>query len=204
VIKCSPKAKILLYIFLVVAVFISRSFQVSLILLFVVIALATRVPLSKFRSGLIPIAFFLLFTFLSNAFFHEGIIQYKILGLSITDEGIKRGGELTLRLFILIIGARILTVTTRAEDLVKAMSGLLGPVGRLGFVKEVIVTMSLTLRLLPIIYNEASELYKNVKKSETKGLAGKIRLSVSLLTPLFENSLKKAKEMTNMEKEFEF
>jgi energy-coupling factor transporter transmembrane protein EcfT len=84
------------------------------------------------------------------------------------------------------------------------MSGLLGPVGRLGFVKEVIVTMSLTLRLLPIIYNEASVLYKNVKKSETNGLAGKIRLSVSLLTPLFENSLKKAKEMTNMEKEFEF
>ncbi len=203
-IKCSPKAKILLYIFLVVAVFISRSFQVSLILLFVVIAVATRVPLSAFRSGLIPIAFFLFFTFLSNAFFHEGIIQYKILGLPITDEGIKRGGELTLRLFILIIGARILTVTTRAEDLVKAMSVLLGPVGRLGFVKEVIVAMSLTLRLLPIIYNEASELYKNVKKSETKGLAGKIRLSVSLLTPLFENSLKKAKEMTNMEKEFEF
>ena len=42
-----------------------------------------------------------------------------------------------------------------------------------------------------------------MKKSETKGLAGKIRLSVSLLTPLFENSFKKAKEMTNMEKEFE-
>ena len=202
-IKCSPKAKILLYIFLVAAVFISHSFQVSLILLFVVIAIAARVPLSAFRSGLIPIAFFLFFTFLSNAFFHEGIIQYKILGLPITDEGIKRGGELTLRLFILIIGARILTVTTRAEDLVKAMSGLLGPVGRIGFVKDVIVTMSLTLRLLPVIYNEASKLYKNVKQSETKGLAGKIRLSVSLLTPLFENSFKKAKEMTNMEKEFE-
>lgn len=202
--KCSPKARILLYLFLVVAVFISHSFQFSLILLFVVIAVATRVPLSAFRSGLIPIAFFLFFTFLSNVFFHEGIIQYKILGLPITDEGIKRGGELTLRLFILITGARILTATTRAEDLVKAMSGLLGPVGRLAFVKEVIFTISLTLRLLPIIYNEASELYENVKKSETKGLAGKISFSVSLLTPLFENSLKRAKEMTNMEKEFEF
>jgi len=201
--KCSPKAKILLYLLLVVAVFISPSFQFSLILLFFVIAVAARVPLSTFRSGLIPISFFLFFTFLSNVFFHEGIIRYKILGLPITDEGIKRGGELTLRLFILIIGARILTATTRAEDLVKAMSGLLGPVGRLSFVKELIFTMSLTLRLLPIIYNEASELYKNVKKSETNGLTGKIRLSVSLLTPLFENSLKKAKDMTNLEKEFE-
>lgn len=202
--KCSPKAKILLYLFLVLTVFISRSFLFSLILLFIVLATAVRVPWSAMRSGIIPVTIVLFFTFLSNAFFHEGTVTYNVLGLRLSDEGLKRGGELALRLFVLIIGAKVLTATTPAEDLVKAMGGLLGPLGRLNYVRQLIITMSLTLRLLPVIYSEATELYKNVRKSEEKGLAGKIRLSVSLLTPLIENSLRRAKEMTGLEKEYEF
>jgi energy-coupling factor transporter transmembrane protein EcfT len=72
-----------------------------------------------------------------------------------------------------------------------------------GFVHELMLTMSLTLRLLPIVYDEAMELYKNVKNSEGTGLHGKFKLAVSLLAPLFERSLEKAKEMTDLESEFE-
>ena len=43
--------------------------------------------------------------------------------------------------------------------------------------------------------NKAQE-YKNVKNSEGTGLHGKFKLAVSLLAPLFERSLEKAKEMT--------
>ena len=135
--------------------------------------------------------------------FQTGNVLYEISGLSITDEGLRRGSLLTLKLFILILGAKVLTSTTKAEDLVNGMSELLGPLGKTGFVKELIFTMSLTLRLLPIVYNEALELYKDVKNSEGTSLAGKIRLSVSLLTPLFERSLKKAREMSDTEKDFE-
>lgn len=198
----SPKAKILLYILLIIAVFISDSFQVSLLLLCSVIAFAFKVPLTMLKRGLVPIIFFLLFTYISNLFFHDGKIVYEIFGLSVTDEGIRRGGQLTLRLFILILGAKVLTATTKAEDLVTGMSRLLGPAGRIGFVQELVFTMSLTLRLLPIIYNEAVDLFKDVKNSEEKGLSGKIRLAVSLLTTLFERSLKKAKEMSYSEDGF--
>lgn len=199
----SPKAKILLYLLVVVVAFLFNTLEANLILLLLTFLIAVRVPFSALRRGLVPILLFLIFTFLSNILFQKGTVIYNISGLAITEEGLRRGGLLTLRLFTLILGAKILTATTDAADLVRAMTALLGPAGRIGFIRELTVTMTLTLRLLPIIYDEAMALYKDVKGSGKTGFSGKIRHAVSLLTPLFERSLRKAKEMTDMEKEFE-
>jgi energy-coupling factor transport system permease protein len=200
----SPKAKIVLYILLATAVFFSNSLKVSLLSLGFVTVFAVKIPFSTLKRGLIPVMLFLLFTFVSNVLYQTGDVIYKISGISITDKGLLRGGLLTLKLFILILGAKVLTATTRAEDLVAGMGELLGPIGKIVFVRDLIFTMSLTLRLLPIVYNEALELYRDVKNSEGTSVADKVRMSVSLLTPLFERSLKKAKEMSDMEKDFEY
>jgi energy-coupling factor transport system permease protein len=198
--RFSPRAKILLYILLVIAVFVSNSFKAGLFLLCLVIAFAVRVPFPMLKRGLLPIMFFLTFTFVSNVFYQSGKVSFEIFGLPVTDEGLVRGAGLTLRLFILILGAKVLAATTKADDLVAGMGKLLGPVGRLGYVKELMYTMSLTLRLLPIIYNEALKLYRDLKNSQGTGLTGKIRLAVTLLTPLFQRSLEKAEEISNQEK----
>ncbi len=195
----SPKVKILLYVLLAVLIFSTDSYRISLVLLCIVSAFAVRVPFSALKQGFIPIMIFLLFTFISNVLFQEGEVIYRVIGVPVTFEGIVRGGQLTLRLFILILGAKILTSTTRAEDLVQATGDLLGPVGRLGYIQELIYTMSLTLKLLPIVYDEAVESYRSVKNSDEPGLRGKIRLSVELLTSLFDRSLKRAKEMSQVQ-----
>jgi energy-coupling factor transport system permease protein len=201
--RFNPKARILLYLLLVIAVFLSDRFSSGLFLLILTVVLAVRVPFSVLKRGLVPILFFLFFTFLSNVLFQKGNVYSEIFGFPITDEGLRRGGLLTLRLFTLILGAKILTATTPAGDLVRGMKALLGPLGRVGFVSELMLTMSLTLRLLPIVYDEALDLFRNVKNSGQNGIAGKIKLAVSLLTPLFERSLQKAKKMTDLEDEFE-
>jgi energy-coupling factor transport system permease protein len=196
VIIFSPAAKILLYILLAISVFLSNSFKSDLILLIVVLIPAFRVPVSALKRGLIPITLFLGFTFFSNVLFQTGKVIYEIWGIAVTDEALKRGGHLTLRLFILIIGAKMLTATTGAEELVKGTSTLLGPVGRWKPVREFIFTMSVTLRFLPIIYDEAQILYRQaIKNSPEPTIAGKIKLSVSLITPLFERSLKRARDL---------
>ena len=195
----SPKARILLYLLLVIAVFVSDSLEISLVILLAVTASAFRVPISSLKRGLFPISLFLFFTFISNLLFQEGKVLYEIFGLAITDEGLRQGGRLTLRLFILIVGAKILTASTRSDDLINAMNGLLGPIGRIAFVQELVYIMSLTLRLLPIIYNEAIELYRNMKSPDRVGIKGGIKLAVDLLTTLFERSLEKAKDMTDIE-----
>jgi len=194
----SPRGRILLYILLVIALFVSWSLEISLFILLVVLASAFRVPLASLKRGFFPITVFLFFTFISNVLFQEGNVLYEVFGLDITGEGLRRGGMLTLRLFILITGAKVLTASTSSEELINGMSGLLGPIGRIGFVQELVYVMSLTLRLLPVIYNEAIELYKNLRGSVGSGVADKIKLSVELLTTLFERSLVKAKEMTDV------
>lgn len=198
--RFGPRAKILLYISLVIAVFVSNSFKFGLFILCLVIVFALKVPFSALKRGLLPIMFFLTFTFASNVLYQSGKVSFEIFGLPVTDEGLVRGGRLTMRLFILILGAKVLTATTKADDLVTGMGKLLGPVGRLGYVRELMYTMSLTLRLLPIIYNEALEMFRDLRNSRGAGLTGKIRLAVTLLTPLFQKSLEKAEEMSNPEK----
>ena len=194
----SPQAKITLYIALAIVLYISRSLEVPLILLACVTILACRVPFSMLRRGMIPILFFITFTFISNVLLQEGNVIIRVLGLPVTREGLERGGQLTLRLIILIMGAKVLTATTKADDLVRGIRRLLGPLGRIDFVRELMLTMSLTLRLLPIIYDEALELYRDVRKSDGTTLREKVRLAVSLITTLFERSLKRAKEMSDM------
>jgi energy-coupling factor transport system permease protein len=191
----SPRVKVLLYIILAVLVFFSTSLKSGLVLLAAVAVFASRVPLSSFRKGLVPVLLFLTFTFISNVIFQTGEVVYEILGVSVTREGMTRGGYLTLRLFVLILGAKVLTATTKAEELISAVNWLLGPAGKLNYVKELTYTMMLTLRLLPIIYDEAMDVYRNVKNSDENGLTGKVRLSVDLLTSLFQRSLERAKEM---------
>jgi energy-coupling factor transport system permease protein len=129
--------------------------------------------------------------------FQTGEVVYEISGISVTREGMIRGGYLTLRLFILILGAKVLTATTKAEELISAVTWLLGPAGKLSYVRELTYTMMLTLRLLPIIYDEAMDVYRNAKNSDENGLKGKVRLSVDLLTSLFQRSLERAKEMSD-------
>jgi energy-coupling factor transporter transmembrane protein EcfT len=196
VITFSPTAKILLYIFLIITVFFSNSFRTDVGILVIVFIFTFGIPVSVFTRGLIPITLFLAFTFFSNILFQSGRIIYEIWGIAVTEEGLKRGGHLTLRLFILILGAKALTATTRAEELVGAMNVLLGPLGRWGPLREFMSTMSLTLRFLPIIYDEAQSLYaETVKNSPETTFLNKVKLSVSLLTPLFERSLKRAKNL---------
>lgn len=195
----SPTAKILLYLLLIIVVFLSNSFGINLGLLILVLIFTLRVSASILTRGLIPITLFLAFTFLSNVLFQTGRVIYEIWGVAVTEEGLRRGGYFTLRLFILIVGAKILTATTKAEDLVRAMTTLLGPVGKWKPIREFIFTMSLTLRFLPIIYDEAQILYREVvKNSPETTLMGKIKLSSSLLTPLFERSKKRAEDLSRI------
>lgn len=192
----SPSVRIVLYILLIIAVFLSNSFRIDLWLLIFVLILTFRVSVPVLTRGLIPIILFLAFTFFSNVLFQTGRVIYEVLGITVTDEGLRRGGHLTLRLFILILGAKVLTATTTAEDLVRGMTSLLGPIGRWGPIREFIFTMSLTLRFLPVIYEEAQVFYREIFKNSTEAtFLDKIKLSVSLLAPLFERSIKRARDL---------
>jgi energy-coupling factor transport system permease protein len=193
----NPGIKIILYLCLLIAVFSLTSLSRIVYLLLLVSALTIILSPDSFKKGVIPVSIFLVFTFAGNVLFQEGEVIYSLAGLDITMQGLHRGTLLTVRLLTLIIGARLLTATTPPEEMLAGMKMLLGPAGRIGFVDDMLATMSLSLRLLPVIYDEASNLYSDVRKSGARGLSAKIRLSVSLLAPLFERSLQRARDIND-------
>lgn len=197
-IKFSPAAKILLYILLIIIVFLTNSFKVYLGILIFVSFFAFSLQVSVLTRGLVPITLFILFTFVSNALFQTGRVVYEIFGFTLTEEGIKNGGYLALRLFILIFGAKILTAATATDDLVRGMVSFLGPLGKKRPVKEFVSTMSLSIQFLPIIYDEAQTCYRETFKNSTeKTFLGRMKLSASLLFTLFERSIKRAGDLSN-------
>jgi energy-coupling factor transporter transmembrane protein EcfT len=197
VIKLSPAVKILLYISLIILVFLSNSIKTDAAILLIVLIPAFRIPVSTLKRGSIPITIFLMFTMLSNLFYQSGRILIEIRGFAITYEGIQRGTHLTLRLFLLILGAKILTSSTSADDLVRGIINILGPVGRSRPVREFIFTLSLTLRFLPEIYDEAKTLYRESSRNyEDITWIERLKTTVSVISPLFERSLKRARELS--------
>ena len=194
----SPRAKVISFILLVFVVFLSDSLAVNIALSGVVVICALRVPFSSLKRGSLPIGIFLLFTFLSNLLFQTGRVIYEFMGVDITQEGLEKSTYLTLRLFTLILGAKVLTATTPAEELVGAVAGLLGPVGRWGPVKRFMSTTILTLQLLPVVYEEAKVLYREaVGRLPKATIIDRLRISVSLLVPLFDRSLRKAQVLSS-------
>jgi energy-coupling factor transporter transmembrane protein EcfT len=138
-----------------------------------------------------------MFTMLSNLFYQSGRILIEIGGSAITYEGIQRGTHLTLRLFILILGAKILTSSASADDLVRGIINILGPAGRSRAVREFIFTLSLTLRFLPEIYDEAKTLYRESSRNyHDVTWIDRLKATVSVISPLFERSLKRARELS--------
>ncbi len=199
--RFNPGVKIFSYILLILSLFIFPSLKVTLVFSVIVFVISFAVPLSTLRKGLLPILLFLTFTFLSNVFFHTGKVIYEAGRLTVTEDGIRDGALLTLRLFTLILGAKILTSTTTAEELVEGMNRLLGPFGRLNIVRGFMATMSLTLSFLPIIYNEAQSLYKEARNNyERAAFTDKLKVFVAILAPLFERSMKKARDLSNSQK----
>ncbi|MDP1759792.1 MAG: CbiQ family ECF transporter T component, partial [Thermodesulfovibrionales bacterium] len=114
----SPESKIILYIFFIIALFLVGSLSVYAFILFLILLLLIRIPFASLKSGWLPISFFLAFTFLSNVFFSHGKILYSIGAIVITEEGLRLATVRTLRIFFMVVGAKILTATTPLDVMV--------------------------------------------------------------------------------------
>lgn len=184
-----PELKVLAYVSLVIGIFINQSLAVAFAASIVVLGLALKFASKSFKRSARIVSIVLAFTFCSNLLFHPGKVLCQACGLYITEEGLIHAALMTLRLFAMILGAQLLNSTTGSEELLKAMKRLLGPIGRLQFVREVGATLFLTLKYLPAIFEQAKDCYKNLPASKKKGFMGKVELRVSLFITLLERTL---------------
>ena len=118
--KSDPRIKLLALIAYIVALFLAKNFYglaaCALVLIFAVIF--SRVPLGSVLRSVKAIIFLLVFTAVLNLFFHGGehlLVHWGII--KIYREGIIFTVFFVLRLFFLVMGSALLTLTTTPLEL---------------------------------------------------------------------------------------
>jgi len=141
------------------------------------------------------IIFFFQILFTSNAkglIFHFGFIN-------ITQKGIHNGVLYTLRFFVFILGAVILSLTTSPVDLTDGLFSFLSPLKKLKFpVQELSLITMISLRFVPLLLEEANNLRKaQVSRGASfeGGVIKRVKKTIPLLVPLFISSFKKADDL---------
>ena len=201
--RLDPRAKILLTIALITAVFLASSIPAyALLFLFIAgMAALSRIDVKFMVKGLKPVFFVIIFTFVLNLFFTSGgntLFAWKFI--KITDQGLKSAGFMALRLVLLILGTQLLTLTTSPIALTDGIESLLKPLSKIGFpAHELAMMMSIALRFIPTLIEETDKIMSAQRARgadfDSGNLFQKARALVPLLVPLFISAFRRADEL---------
>ena len=201
--KLDPRMKIIGVILYLVSLFLFQNFAGYLVVTAFLVAViaCSHVPVKYITKGLKPILFLLIFTAFFHVFFtQEGNILFQWKFISITSGGIKRGAFMGLRLTYLVIGSSMLTYTTTPNQLTDAIESLLKPLEKLKVpVHDIAMMMSLALRFIPILLEEANRIIwaqsaRGADFEEGK-LIERLKGMVSILVPLLVSATKRAYDL---------
>ena len=201
--KCDPRVKILFLIAYIVAVFLGQNFYAlgACAALFLLVAIFSGVPFSALLRSVKGVLFLLLFVTVLNLFFYEGetvLWQWKII--TITQEAVYYTIFLAVRLFLLVLGSSLLTLTTTPVSLADGIESLLSPLKIIRFpVHELALIMSIALRFIPILTDETQRIM-NAQKArgadfESGGLISRVKAIVPVLIPLLISAFRRADEL---------
>jgi energy-coupling factor transport system permease protein len=204
--KLDPRIKLILAMLYIVAAFLCKN-----VLGFAVMAatallliLISRVPLKTVLRSLRVIVFVLLFTVMINLFMTKDPDAAPLVSLWIFEvytKGLYSALFIAIRIFCMIIGTcMLLTYTTTAIALTDALERLLSPLRLLKLpVHEFSMMMSIALRFIPTIMEEAEKIMAAQKARGagfTEGnLIKRIKSLIPILIPLFASVFRRAFEL---------
>lgn len=201
--KMDPRAKILLLIALIVAIFLSGNLlaYVPVAGFIALAAFCSKVPIKLLIKGLKPLRFILIFTFILNLFFLQGETPLLDLGFAvITKEALLSAVHFSLRLVLLVMASSLLTLTTPPIVLTDGMERLLSPLRVIHFpAHEMAMMMSIALRFIPTLLEEADKIMKAQTARgadfESGNLIQRAKAMVPLLVPLFVSAFRRAGDL---------
>lgn len=204
--KLDPRIKLVLAVLYVVAVFLCKNLLgfgllVASALLLIILS---RVPLKTVLKSLRVIVFVLIFTAAINIFLTKDEGTDPLLSFWIFDiytKGLYSALFIAIRIFCMIIGTcMLLTYTTTPIALTDALERLLAPLRYIKLpVHEFSMMMSIALRFIPTIMEEAEKIMAAQKARGagfTEGnLIKRIKSLIPILIPLFASVFRRAFEL---------
>ncbi len=202
--RTDPRIKIILMILLIVFVFLAKNMYalafstVAVILML----LASKVPFKMYLKNMKAILPVLIFTAIINLFYGEGDTLFHIWKIEITTGGVYKSVFMAVRIALLIFISSLLTYTTTPNDLTDAIESLLSPLKYIGLrsaVHTLAMMMTIALRFIPTLIEEAEKIM-NAQKArgadlESGGLISRIKALIPILIPLLISSVRRAYEL---------
>ena len=200
--RLDPRTKIILLFVLMILIFVADGAAAYgfLTCATVFLILVSQIPPVTILKSLKPLMWLILFTMIIHFVSHDGKILAEFWILKITDEGIKFGVLISLRLILLIVLSSLLTFTTSPIKLTDAMEKLLSPLSKFGVpAHELAMMMTIALRFIPTLIEETDKIIKAQKSRgadfETGNLLQRLKNFVPILVPLFLSSFRRADEL---------
>ncbi len=200
--RLDPRTKLLGTLIFIISLFIAKGiFGYLLATAFLAACIAiSGVPFHYMMKGLKPIFILLLFSVVFNLFLVPGTVLVKFLFLQITREGLEQAGYMTIRLVYLVTGSSLMTFTTTPTSLTDGLERGLHFLNYIHIpVHEIAMMMSIALRFIPILTEEADKIMKAQMARgadfESGSLMRRVKSLIPLLVPLFISAFRRATDL---------
>jgi energy-coupling factor transport system permease protein len=200
--KLDPRSKIVLTLTFITSIFLATNYIAYLTVgLFIcLIVLVSDIPVKIVLRSIKPLWIILLLTAGIHLFMTPGTTLVAWGPLSITDEGVKQGVQMSARLIYLILISSLLTFTTSPIALTDAIERLLSPLKRAKLpVHELAMMMTIALRFVPTLLEETDRIMKAQMARGADFTSGNIlkrgQNMVPILVPLFISAFRRADEL---------
>lgn len=201
--KSDPRIKLLALVAYVTALFLAKNFY-ALSCCFIVLVTAvisSRVPVRSVLRSIKAIIILLIFTAFLNLFFHGGehlLVQWQFV--KIYRESIVFAVFFVLRLFFMVTGSTLLTLTSTPVELADGIESLLTPLKWVRFpVRELALVLSIALRFIPTLIDETNRIIAAQKARgadfESGNIFRRVKAIVPILIPLLISAFRRAEEL---------
>lgn len=199
-----PRAKLFLALALIVVTFCAQGFVgLGVCALFVASFFRiAEIPLGQALKSVAPLLFIVVITALLNIFMVQGgqtLVQWGIINIS--ERGLYQAGFVGVRVFLLLLGMSLLTLTTTTLDLSDAFERIMAPFRRIGVpVHELSMIMGIAIRFFPQFMEELRIIYRaQISRGanfSSSPLKGGLRILTSLMVPLFTSAFRHAETLS--------
>lgn len=201
--KIDARIKLLLTILYIITVLFCESYFSYVITIAVVlfVVLVSKIPIWNAIKTVKPVIFIILLTGLINLFtICEGKVLCSWWIFTITEGSVDFAIKMSLRLFLLVLGSTLLTMTTSPMDLTDGIESMLSPLKVVKFpVADVAIVISIALRFIPTLIDETDKIMMAQKARGSSIDEGNIikrcKALVPILVPLFVSAWRKSDEL---------
>ena len=200
--KLDPRVKLLGTLLFVITLFFPKSLLslgIATAFLILIVKLS-KVPVSMMIRGVKPLFIIICFSAIINMISVSGDMLVKIGPITIAKQGLWMAFYLVVRLVYLVIGSSVMTFTTTPNQLTDGLEKGFHFLKKVHVpVHEIAMMMSIAMRFIPILAEEADKIKKaqmaRGANFEEGNIIQKAKAMVPILVPLFVSAFRRANDL---------